>query len=66
MIIGGAVYDPATPDVLGRATDKVHRYDLTTDKWTELASMKDKRAYFGLVLHDGYMYAVCGENNDRA
>jgi len=64
-VVGGAVYDSCQPDQLGSATSSVQMFDPETNMWSRLADMKESRAYVGVTCHDGYLYAIGGEDDNR-
>ena len=59
------MYNSRRPDQLGQATNATFMYDPHMCTWIRLADMQDARAYLGLVVFCGSLYAVGGENNER-
>jgi len=64
-VCGGATYDPSNPNALGNATSEVHCLDTLTGTWKRLSPMQECRAYVGVAAHNGYLYAVGGEDAQR-
>ncbi len=61
---GGAIYDRCKPKHIGQATKATFMYDPKMMMWTRLADMQDARAYLGLVVFCGSLYAVGGEDSE--
>ena len=59
------MYDSCQPDQLGSATSSVQMFDPETNMWSRLADMKESRAYVGVTCHNGYLYAIGGEDDNR-
>jgi kelch-like protein 10 len=58
----GLIYLAGGLNELNVELKSVDCYNPVIKQWTTVASMKTKRAYFGLVVLNGYLYAVGGWN----
>uniref|UniRef100_A0A3Q3MFM1 Kelch-like protein 10 n=1 Tax=Mastacembelus armatus TaxID=205130 RepID=A0A3Q3MFM1_9TELE len=61
----GSVYSIGGFDS-GQQFSAVHRFDLATQTWHEVAPMHSKRCYVSVTVMDGYIYALGGyDGHDR-
>jgi hypothetical protein len=51
--------------MLGGATSSVYVYHVDTEVWEPVAPMSTARAYFQVIMHKGFIYAVGGEDESR-
>lgn len=63
VYIMGGFYDD-TKQVFSDATSAVERFDVKTNTWSRVASLRKRTALPGVAIHSGRLYVVGGSDNN--